>query len=47
MIHVLKIAERPDQNIIESFRKLAVATIYEASGKKGFIDCAINRLLKE
>ncbi|HNP93300.1 MAG TPA: 4-carboxy-4-hydroxy-2-oxoadipate aldolase/oxaloacetate decarboxylase [Rectinema sp.] len=46
MIHVLKIAERPDQNIIESFRKLAVATIYEASGKKGFIDCAIKPLAK-
>jgi len=46
MVHVLKIAERPDQYFIESFRKLAVATVYEASGKKGFIDCAIKPLAK-
>ena len=46
MVHVLKIAERPDEHFIESFRKLAVATVYEASGRKGFIDCGIKPLAK-
>ena len=41
MIHVCKETRRPDQTLIEKFRALDVATVYEASGRKGFIDSAI------
>jgi len=46
MIHVMKIEERPNPSIIEAFRMLAVATVYEASGRQGYIDCALKPLAK-
>lgn len=46
MIHVLKNIERPDVQYVEAFRKLAVATVYEASGRKGYIDCGIRPISK-
>ncbi|MFH2115901.1 MAG: 4-carboxy-4-hydroxy-2-oxoadipate aldolase/oxaloacetate decarboxylase, partial [Spirochaetota bacterium] len=41
MTHVLKTANRIEAKIIEAFRNLDVATVYEASGRKGFIESAI------
>jgi 4-hydroxy-4-methyl-2-oxoglutarate aldolase len=41
MIHVCKETLRPDAAVIEAFRGLAVATVYEASGRKGYIGNAV------
>ena len=41
MTHVLKAAQSLTPEIIEAFRSLDVATVYEASGRKGYIDNAI------
>lgn len=46
MVHVLKNIERPDPKYIEAFGKLAVATVYEASGRKGYVDCGIKPIAK-
>lgn len=35
MIHVITQIKRPPQEIINQFRNISVATVYEASGKKG------------
>jgi 4-hydroxy-4-methyl-2-oxoglutarate aldolase len=43
MIHVLKNIERPDKAMVASFAKLAVATVYEASGRKGYIESGIRQ----
>jgi 4-hydroxy-4-methyl-2-oxoglutarate aldolase len=41
MIHVCKETLRPEPAIVEAFRGLAVATVYEASGRKGYIGNAV------
>ncbi len=41
MIHVLTSIKRPSPEIIKEFSKMASASIHEASGRKGYIDCAI------
>lgn len=41
MTHVLKAPKSIPSEIIEAFRQLDVATVYEASGRKGYIDNAI------
>jgi len=41
MIHVCKEARRLDFSLVERFRALDVATVYEASGRKGFVDNSI------
>ena len=41
MIHVLTSIKRPSAEIIKDFSKMASASIHEASGRKGYIDCAI------
>jgi len=41
MIHVIKSIPRPSAEIVKAFSTLAVATIHEASGRKGYIDCAV------
>ncbi|MCX7786146.1 MAG: 4-carboxy-4-hydroxy-2-oxoadipate aldolase/oxaloacetate decarboxylase [Spirochaetes bacterium] len=46
MVHVRKRIERPDSKIIEAFRDLDVATVYEASGRKGYIAAAIKPITK-
>ncbi len=46
MIHVLTNIERPSKDIIEAFGMIASATIHEASGRKGYIDCAIKPAAK-
>ncbi|MCX7026458.1 MAG: 4-carboxy-4-hydroxy-2-oxoadipate aldolase/oxaloacetate decarboxylase [Spirochaetes bacterium] len=41
MIHVLNAVQRIAPSVLEAFRSLDVATVYEASGRKGYIDNAI------
>jgi 4-hydroxy-4-methyl-2-oxoglutarate aldolase len=41
MIHVRKELRKLDRSLIEAFRVLDVATVYEASGRKGFVESAI------
>lgn len=41
MTHVLKAVQKIDKSVLEAFRNLDVATVYEASGRKGYVDCAI------
>ncbi len=46
MIHVRSEVERPDRSLVEAFRALDVATVYEASGRKGFIENAIKPIAR-
>jgi 4-hydroxy-4-methyl-2-oxoglutarate aldolase len=46
MIHARKEIRRADRSIVEAFRALGVATVYEASGRKGYIDNAIKPIAK-
>ncbi len=41
MVHVIKTIQRPSVEMVNAFSTLATATIHEASGRKGYIDCAI------
>jgi len=41
MIHVLKAVQQIEKSVLEAFRNLDVATVYEASGRKGYVDCGI------
>jgi 4-hydroxy-4-methyl-2-oxoglutarate aldolase len=41
MIHVITNIKRPSPGIIKEYSNMASATIHEASGRKGYIDCAI------
>jgi len=33
--------ERPSKEVIDQFRNIGSATVHEASGRKGYVDCAI------
>jgi 4-hydroxy-4-methyl-2-oxoglutarate aldolase len=46
MIHVITSFKRPSSEIIKEFSTMASATIHEASGRKGYIDCAIKPISK-
>ena len=46
MIHVITSINRPTPEMIKEFSTLASATIHEASGRKGYIDCAIKPINK-
>ena len=46
MTHAWKEIRGPDRSIVQAFRALAVATVYEASGRKGYIDNAIRPIGK-
>jgi 4-hydroxy-4-methyl-2-oxoglutarate aldolase len=41
MIHVVTKIPRPPAEIINRFRGIGTATVHEASGRKGYVDCAI------
>ena len=41
MIHVITNIQRPSADIVKAFSTLASASIHEASGRKGYVDCAI------
>lgn len=46
MIHVHTKIERPAPEIIANFSKLASATVYEAAGRKGYVDCHLKPIRK-
>lgn len=46
MIHVVNKIERAPKDLIDQFRKLGSATVHEASGKKGYVDCAVKPITK-
>ena len=46
MIHVITNIKRPLKEVIKKFRSISVATVYEASGRKGFIDPKIKPIIK-
>jgi 4-hydroxy-4-methyl-2-oxoglutarate aldolase len=46
MAHVISKIERPAKEIIDRFRGIGTATVHEASGRKGYIDCAIKPIAK-
>lgn len=46
MIHVITNIKRSSKEVIEKFRSISVATVYEASGRKGFIDPKIKPIIK-
>jgi 4-hydroxy-4-methyl-2-oxoglutarate aldolase len=46
MTHVRKETRKPAASIIEAFKALDVATVYEASGRKGYIENAIGPAAK-
>ena len=46
MVHVITKIERPSRDLIDRFRGIGTATVHEASGKKGYVDCAIKPITK-
>ncbi len=46
MIHVIKKIQKPTSELIKGFREISVATIYEASGRKGAVDYRIKPIEK-
>ncbi len=44
MIHVITHFQRPSTEIVNAYSSLASATIHEAYGRKGYIDCAIKQI---
>lgn len=41
MIHVITHIERTPKELVDQFRGMGTATVHEASGRKGAVDCAI------
>lgn len=46
MIHVISDIERPRKKLIEQFRAMSAATVHEASGRKGAVDCGIKPIAR-
>ena len=46
MIHVITKIQRPPQELIEKFKPISVATVYEASGRKGFVNPKIKPIFR-
>lgn len=46
MIHVITNIERPRKELIDEFRGMSAATVHEASGRKGSVDCGIKPIAK-
>lgn len=46
MIHVTATIGRPRKELIDKFRGLSTATVHEASGRKGAVDCDIKPITK-
>ena len=46
MIHVRTKIQRPPQELIEKFKPISVATVYEASGRKGFVNPKIKPIFR-
>ena len=46
MAHVINKIEKPPKDLMDRFRGIGTATVHEASGKKGYVDCAIKPIAK-
>ena len=46
MIHVITHIERPSKELMDQFRGIGTATVHEASGRKGAVDCAIKPIAR-
>ena len=46
MVHVYTQVPRPDRKLVEAFKDLGAATVYEASGRKGSVDPRIKPLAR-
>jgi 4-hydroxy-4-methyl-2-oxoglutarate aldolase len=46
MVHVFTQVSRPDRKLVEAFKDLGAATVYEASGRKGSVDPRIKPLAR-
>src|SRR4030042_4095669 len=38
--------ERPSKEVMDQFRNIGSATVHEASGRKGYVDCAIKPITR-
>jgi len=47
IIHTIKKIIRPEKDIIEQFSKLSSATVYEASGRQGYIKSSVKPIVRE
>lgn len=46
MVHVYTRVRRPDRRLVEAFRDLGAATVYEAAGRRGSVDPGIKPLAR-
>jgi 4-hydroxy-4-methyl-2-oxoglutarate aldolase len=46
MVHVFTELHRPDRTTIEAFKDIGIATVHEASGRKGFVNPKIKPLAR-
>ena len=46
MVHVINRFQRPAKKTVDRFRGIGAATVHEASGRKGYVDCAIKPIAK-
>ena len=46
MIHVITHIERPPKELMDQFRRIGTATVHEASGRKGAVNCAIKPIIR-
>jgi len=46
MIHVINRIDRSPKEIVDRFKGIGTATVHEASGRKGYVDCAIKPIAK-
>ena len=46
MVHVINRFQRPAKETIDRFRGIGTATVHEASGRKGYVDCAIKPIAR-
>jgi 4-hydroxy-4-methyl-2-oxoglutarate aldolase len=46
MMHVITRIERPPKKLIDPFREIGTATVHEASGRKGAVNCAIKPIIR-
>ena len=46
MVHVINRIDRPVKETVDRFRGIGTATVHEASGRKGYVDCAIKPITR-
>ena len=46
MIHIIGNIERPRKELVNKYRTMSAATVHEASGRKGAVDCGIKPIAR-